>query len=186
MLLSQFPRSYHRFLSLPLLGPSADGLDDWLATKGYTRGSRQNSILRLPHVDAELRRRGVDLPNLRTKRLHPHCVRHSTAVALLKSGVDLSTINQYLGHSSPTTTNRYAKVDLEMKRRAISRVKPVARHSRTPWTRDPRFSIGWSPFKPKNVELNEPETAIGESLANQLHISGNFTFHLECGAPHSR
>jgi hypothetical protein len=31
-------------------------------------------------------------------------------------------------------------------------------------------------FKPKNVELNEPETAIGEGLANQLHISGNFTF----------
>ena len=26
------------------------------------------------------------------------------------------------------------------------------------------------------MELNEPETAIGESLANQLHISGNFTF----------
>ena len=59
MLLSQFPRSYHRFLSLPLLGPIADGLDDWLATRGYTRGSRQNSILRLPYVDAELRRRAV-------------------------------------------------------------------------------------------------------------------------------
>jgi hypothetical protein len=26
------------------------------------------------------------------------------------------------------------------------------------------------------VELNEPETAISEGLANQLHISGNFTF----------
>ena len=33
MLYSQFPRSYHRFLSLPLLGPIADGLDDWLATR---------------------------------------------------------------------------------------------------------------------------------------------------------
>ena len=27
-----------------------------------------------------------------------------------------------------------------------------------------------------NVELGIPETAIGEGLANQLHISGNFTF----------
>ena len=77
-----------------------------------------------------------DLPNLRKKRLHPHCVRHSTAVALLKSGVDLSTISHYLGHASLNTTNRYAKVDLEMKRRAISRVKPVARQSRTPWSTD--------------------------------------------------
>jgi site-specific recombinase XerD len=63
-------------------------------------------------------------------------MRHSTAVALLKSGNDLSTISHYLGHANPTTTNRYAKVDLEMKRRAIARVKPVPRQSRTPWSRD--------------------------------------------------
>ena len=75
-------------------------------------------------------------PNLRKKRLHPHSVRHSTAVALLKSGVDLSTISHLLGHASPATTNRYAKVDLEMKRQAIARVTPVARRSRTPWGKD--------------------------------------------------
>ena len=75
-------------------------------------------------------------PNLRKKRLHPHSVRHSTAVALLKSGVDLSTISHLLGHASPTTTNRYAKVDLEMKRQAIAKVKPVPRRSRTPWGKD--------------------------------------------------
>ncbi len=82
------------------------------------------------------------IPNLRKKRLHPHSVRHSTAVALLKSGVDLSTISHYLGHASPTTTNRYAKVDLEMKRRAIARIKPVARQSRTPWSRNPTI-LDW-------------------------------------------
>ena len=75
-------------------------------------------------------------PNLRKKRLHPHSVRHSTAVALLKSGVDLSTISHLLGHASPTTTNRYAKVDLEMKRKAIAKVKPVPRRSRTPWSKN--------------------------------------------------
>jgi len=78
-----------------------------------------------------------DLPNLRKKRLHPHSMRHSTAVALLKSGADLPTISQYLGHASLNTTNRYAKVDLEMKREAIARVKPVPTQSHTPWSRDP-------------------------------------------------
>ena len=73
-----------------------------------------------------------DAPNLRKKRLHPHSMRHSMAVALLKSGVDLSTISHLLGHASPTTTNRYAKVDLEMKRQAIAKVKPVPRQSRKP------------------------------------------------------
>jgi site-specific recombinase XerD len=63
-------------------------------------------------------------------------VRHSTAVALLKSGVDLSTISHLLGHASPTTTNRYAKVDLEMKRQAIAKVKPVACRPHTPWSKD--------------------------------------------------
>jgi len=79
---------------------------------------------------------GEEAPNLRKKRLHPHSVRHSTAVALLKSGVDLSTISHMLGHASPTTTNRYAKVDLAMKRQAIAKVKPVTRRSRTPWGKD--------------------------------------------------
>lgn len=75
-------------------------------------------------------------PSLRKKRLHPHSMRHSTAVALLKSGVDLSTISHMLGHASPTTTNRYAKVDLDMKRKAIAKVRPVSRRSRTPWAKD--------------------------------------------------
>jgi integrase/recombinase XerD len=81
-------------------------------------------------------------PNLRKKRLHPHSVRHSTAIALLKSGVDLSSISHLLGHESPTTTNRYAKVDLEMKRQAIAKVKPVPRKSRTPWSKD-RTILDW-------------------------------------------
>jgi site-specific recombinase XerD len=81
-------------------------------------------------------------PNIRKKRLHPHSIRHSTAVALLKSGVDLSTISHLLGHASPMTTNRYARVDLEMKRQAIARVKPVPRRSRTPWSKD-RTILDW-------------------------------------------
>jgi site-specific recombinase XerD len=83
-----------------------------------------------------LQRARDDVPNLRKKRLHPHSMRHSTAVALLKSGVDLSTISHLLGHASPTTTSRYAKADLEMKRKAIARVKPVPRRSRSPWSKD--------------------------------------------------
>ena len=83
-----------------------------------------------------LDRTSQKVPNLRKKRLHPHSMRHSTAVALLKSGVDLSTISHYLGHASLATTNRYAKVDLEMKRKAIARVKPVPHQSHTPWSRD--------------------------------------------------
>ena len=85
---------------------------------------------------------GSEAPNLKKKRLHPHSLRHSTAVALLKSGVDLSTISHLLGHDSPTTTNRYARVDLEMKRQAIAKVKPVPRRSSIPWNKD-RTLLDW-------------------------------------------
>ena len=80
----------------------------------------------------------VSIPTLCSKRLHPHSIRHSTAVALLKSGVDLSTIGQWLGHSDLSTTNRYAAIDLDMKRKAIASLKPVQiQQFRTaPWHRD--------------------------------------------------
>jgi integrase/recombinase XerD len=65
------------------------------------------------------------MPTLATKRLHPHSMRHSTAVHLLRSGVDIVTISQWLGHASVTTTNRYATVDLEMKRKAIEQARPT-------------------------------------------------------------
>ena len=84
-----------------------------------------------------LARASQNVPNLRKKRLHPHSMRHSTAMALLKSGADLSTISHYLGHASPTTTNHYAKVDLEMKRQAIAQVKPVPHQALTPWQKNP-------------------------------------------------
>jgi integrase/recombinase XerD len=75
----------------------------------------------------------VNVAGLRAKRLHPHSLRHSTAVALLRAGVDLSTISQWLGHASPNTTNRYATIDLEMKRQAIAKVKPIRGQRRTAW-----------------------------------------------------
>ena len=60
-------------------------------------------------------------PSLTSKRLHPHSMRHSCAIYLLKSGVDLPTISHWLGHASVNTTNRYATADLEMKRQALAR-----------------------------------------------------------------
>jgi integrase/recombinase XerD len=66
------------------------------------------------------------VPTLKDKRIHPHSLRHSTAVALLKAGVDFATISQWLGHASINTTMRYARADLDLKRQALSQVFPNA------------------------------------------------------------
>jgi integrase/recombinase XerD len=62
---------------------------------------------------------------LTAKRVHPHVMRHTTAVHLLQAGVDLVTISHWLGHASVETTNRYAAVDLEMKRVAVAKARPL-------------------------------------------------------------
>jgi site-specific recombinase XerD len=54
-------------------------------------------------------------PGLRRRRITPHVLRHSCAVALLQAGVDVSVIRDYLGHASIATTSRYLSTNLKMK-----------------------------------------------------------------------
>lgn len=80
----------------------------------------------------------IPKPSLGTKRLHPHSMRHSTAVYLLQSGVDPITISQLLGHASVNTTNRYATVNLEMKRKAIEKATAIQQKKRSSsWKKNP-------------------------------------------------
>jgi site-specific recombinase XerD len=59
-------------------------------------------------------------PSLKRKKISPHTIRHTTAVHLLRSGVDINTIRAWLGHVSIDTTNIYAEVDLSMKSKALA------------------------------------------------------------------
>lgn len=58
--------------------------------------------------------------SMRAKRISPHMIRHTTAVHLLRAGVDINTIRAWLGHVSLDTTHIYAEVDLEMKAKALA------------------------------------------------------------------
>jgi len=73
--------------------------------------------------------------SLRRKRVSPHCLRHSLAMDLLKSGVDRAVIALWLGHESPQTTQIYLDADLALKERALSRTAPFS-------TRPGRFRPG--------------------------------------------
>jgi site-specific recombinase XerD len=64
------------------------------------------------------------VPTLAEKRIHPHSIRHTTAIHLLKAGVDFATISQWLGHASLNTTMRYARSDIDLKRQALAQVFP--------------------------------------------------------------
>lgn len=61
-------------------------------------------------------------PTLLEKNISAHTFRHSVAMNMLASGVDISTIAIWLGHSSIDTTHKYMVADLEMKRKAMEKV----------------------------------------------------------------
>jgi integrase/recombinase XerD len=64
------------------------------------------------------------MPTLLNRSISPHTIRHTTAMHLLQSGVDITVIALWLGHESPTTTHMYVEADLSMKERALGRLQP--------------------------------------------------------------
>ena len=82
-----------------------------------------------PHKQRGLTRCAVDCVVLKysemaliKKRVSPHILRHSFAVALLDRGVDLRTVQALMGHSSITTTEQYLHTNDDKKIQAINRL----------------------------------------------------------------
>lgn len=66
-------------------------------------------------------------PELARRSITPHMIRHTTAMHLLQSGVDISVIALWLGHERPSTTHAYIELDLAMKDRALGHLREPAR-----------------------------------------------------------
>jgi site-specific recombinase XerD len=66
-------------------------------------------------------------PSLTGKRVSPHVLRHTTAMHLLQSGVDITVIALWLGHESPATTHMYVEADLKTKEQALQNVAPAGK-----------------------------------------------------------
>jgi site-specific recombinase XerD len=83
--------------------------------------------------------------------VHPHVFRHSKAVHLLESGVELIYIRDILGHSSVTTTEIYAKVCTANKRAALEKAyENVADQSDEDWS-DNKDLMSWLSSLSKKV-----------------------------------
>jgi len=89
-------------------------------------------------VERYVLKAGSHVPSLSKKRVSPHTIRHTSAVHLLRAGVDINTIRAWLGHVSIDTTNVYAEIDLEMKAKALAHceISDVTKPQR-PWCKDP-------------------------------------------------
>jgi site-specific recombinase XerD len=78
--------------------------------------------------------------------ISPHTFRHTAAVHLLESGVEVNVIRGWLGHVKLDTTNRYAEITLRSKEAALRACEPATSPSeslpRSVW-KDDETLLNW-------------------------------------------
>ena len=117
---------------VPLMKTAIPHIQRYLSLMNYDCDTRYNEVLFKNHMGNPFTRQGINYvlkkygykarangKALVPEDLSPHKIRHTTAMELLASGVDLIYIRDLLGHSSVTTTEIYARTDAQLKRKAI-------------------------------------------------------------------
>jgi Site-specific recombinase XerD len=97
--------------------------DDYLF---YTLHDGKHTQMKPGTVDYMMKKYGAkahEIDNTIPVDLHCHMLRHSIAMAMLKNGIPISYIRDYLGHSSIVTTTIYSHADDEMIASALAAVE---------------------------------------------------------------
>lgn len=119
--------------ALPLWKRTATTLRKWIAANhlqkehplfANTRGQAMTRSGVEKRLREAVRKAGETCPTIRAKRVSPHTLRHTTAMHLLQSGVDITVIAMWLGHESIETTHSYITANLELKEEALKAIQP--------------------------------------------------------------
>lgn len=135
---------------VPLMKTAAVHVCNYLAVMRYDRESKYDEYLFKNHMNSQFTRQGINYilkkygikarkenAALIPEDLSPHKMRHTAAMELLASGVDLMYIRDLLGHSSIMTTEIYARTDAQLKRKAIEAAsKEIVPAEEASWDND--------------------------------------------------
>ncbi len=123
--------------SVPLWKGTVTRLKEWLPRIDISPNAplfpnRSGKPISRSGVEHRLReavqRASQTCPSLLERRISPHTMRHTVAMHLLQSGVDITVIALWLGHESPATTHIYIEADMAMKERALAKLQEPASH----------------------------------------------------------
>ena len=109
---------------VPLWPRTAAVLKEWFRELGQQEQAMARFAIHLL-LRTAVRKAVLHCASLAKKRVSPHVIRHSTAMALLQSGVDIAVIALWLGHESIETTNAYLHASLAMKEKALAKMEPI-------------------------------------------------------------
>jgi site-specific recombinase XerD len=135
---------------VPLMKTAVPHIKRYLAYMHYDTESYYEEYIFKNHMKAQFTRQGINYilkkygamarridQTLIPETLTAHKIRHTTAMELLTSGVDLIYIRALLGHSSVVTTEIYARTDAKLKRKAIEAAsKELLPHEEASWDTD--------------------------------------------------
>lgn len=125
----------HKTRTIPLMDKTGRHLEQYLnvfhagtphpeALLFYTTRAGQRQPMSQDNVTYLLNKHATaarpDCPEL-PERIHAHQLRHARAMQLLRAGVPLPHIKEFLGHANITTTSIYATADNQMVREAIQK-----------------------------------------------------------------
>lgn len=141
---------------VPLMKTAVPHLKKYLGFMGYDKESKYEDYLFKNHMKNPFTRQGINYilkkygtkareinPELIPLDLSAHKMRHTTAMELVTSGVDLIYIRDLLGHTSVLTTEIYARADAQLKRKAIEAAsKEIIPSEEAQWDNDSNL-INW-------------------------------------------